>query len=206
MAVHLKKLVWDGGWSPKKSMYFKLKHFIFELCKPAVFTVFDFSLWKQLQIKAHDLFMWCIMFHEKNPLLLIAIFYKTPTKHHCASDFSVFTWYLHTAASTIYRNALSFTYLQANLVVNALPLFSTPRPIFASVNVCWMLTQLVIANTKALHIVLSLHQLTHPPSLSPPPTLGCLQLAKLWAVWRVHRLSLPFYCFSLSKSMMTMRS
>ena len=112
------------------------------------------------------------------------------TKHQQSITVHVISQFLRgicTRRLRIYTETLCFTYLQANLVTNALPLFSTPRVIFASVNVCWMLTQLVITNTKALHIVFSLHQFTHPPSLSPPPTLvGCnLQscaAAQLWAV------------------------
>ena len=104
-----------------------------------------------------------------------AIFYQTPTKYHCARDFSIFSWYLHTAAWNIYQ-----TRFAVHICV----------PILSSVHLehfweCWMLTQLVIANTKALHIVFSFHQFTHPPSLSPPPTLGWLQFAKLCQWWAV---------------------
>ena len=90
MAVHLKKQVWDGGWSPKKSMYLKLERFIFELCKPAVFTVFKFSLWKQLQINAYGLFMWCIMLYERNPLLFLRFF----TKHQQSITAQVISQFL----------------------------------------------------------------------------------------------------------------
>ena len=112
---------------------------------------------------------------------VFAIFYKTPTKHHCASDFSIFMWYLHTAAWNICQTCF--------VVHICMPILSWMHyP--CSVHLehfckCWMLTQLVIANTKAMHIVFSLHQFTHPPSLSPPPTLGRLQFAKLCQLWSV---------------------